>query len=174
MKGKQFMGSIQLTPNKTEIDYIPPEIRTTVGDIILTSALIQHQISDLFAKAIAVNPAIFTYLAHDIDINKIIIAMKRLLKSNDCPTGIDREILSVLTKCAKVFQERNNIAHGAMLYVDGTLIRFEIQGGETPYRVANGLSLAYFDKVLSDMKAALWAIRQHSIRLGRMRSQPSI
>ena len=168
------MVSIKLMPNKTEIDYIPSEIRTTVGDIILTSALIQHQLSELFAHIIAVNPAIFTYLGHDIDTNKIITAMKRLLKSNDCPIGIDIELVSVLNKCAMALQERNNIAHGGMRYVNGELMRFEIQGGEKPHRVANRLSFDYFDKVLSDMKSALWAIRQHTIRLGMMRSQPNI
>ena len=54
------MGSIKLTPTVTEVDYIPKEIRERVGEIILTAAIIQHQLADVFAQIAGMRPSVFT------------------------------------------------------------------------------------------------------------------
>ncbi|NTZ44043.1 hypothetical protein G7A66_13335 [Altererythrobacter sp. SALINAS58] len=155
----------------TEIDHVPVEVRTRAGDIILTCALIQQQLAELFAHIVGLNPAIFTYLGHDLDTSKMITAIKRLAKSDDCPSEVDTKLISTLNQCAKVLQERNNVAHGPMVYVNEMLMRFEVKGGEKPHRVAQGLSIAYFDKTLGDAKAALWALRQQVIQLNKRKAQ---
>ena len=165
------MGSIRLTPEITEIDHLPVEFRTKAGDIILVCALIQQQLSELFAHIVGLNPAVFTYLGHDLDTSKMISAIKRLVKSDDCPTEVDAQLITTLNKCEKALRERNNVAHGPMVYVDGMLVRFEVKGGDKPHRLAQGLSMPYFDKALGDAKAALWELRQQVIQLNKRKAQ---
>ena len=164
------MGSIRLTPDTTEIDYLPVEFRIKAGDIILVCALIQQQLSELFAHIVGLNPAVFTYLGHDLDTSKMITAIKRLVKSDDCPNEVDGQLTAILNKCSKALQERNNVAHGPMLYDSGMLMRFEIKGGDKPHRSAQFLSMPYFDKALGDAKAALWDLRQQVIQLNKRRA----
>ena len=165
------MASIRLTPDIKEIDHLPVEFRTRAGDIILVCSLIQQQLSELFAHIVGINPAVFTYLGHDLDTSKMITAIKRLVKSDDCPNEVDGHLTTTLNKCAKALQERNNVAHGPLLYVGGMLIRFEIKGGDKPHRLAQVLSMAYFDKVLGDAKTALWELRQQVIQLNKRKAQ---
>jgi hypothetical protein len=165
------VGSIQITPEITEIDHLPVEFRTRAGDIILVCALIQQQLSELFAHIVGLNPAVFTYLGHDLDTSKMITATKRLVKSDDCPADVDSQLIGTLNQCAKALQERNNVAHGPMLYDSGMLMRFELRGGDKPHRVARQLSLGYFDKALADAKAALWALRLQVIELNKRKAQ---
>lgn len=165
------MGSIHISPQITEIDHLPVEFRTKVGDIILVCALIQEQLSELFAHIVGLNPAVFTYLGHDLDTSKMITATKRLVKSDDCPTDVDSQLIGILNQCAKALEERNKIAHGPLLYYSGMLMRSELRGGDKPHRVAQGLSLAYFDKALADAKAALWALRLQVIELNKLKAQ---
>lgn len=165
------MGSIRLTPDITEIDHLPVEFRTRAGDIILVCALMQQQLSDLFAHIVGLNPAIFTYLGHDLDTSKMITAIKRLVKSDDYPNQVDGQLTTILNKCAKALQERNNVAHGPLLYDSGMLMRFEIKGGAKPHRLAQVLSMAYFDRALGDAKTALWELRQQVIQLNKHKAQ---
>lgn len=165
------MGSISLTPDITEIDHLPVEFRTRAGDIILVCALIQQKLSELFAHIVGLNPAVFTYLSHDLDTSKMITAIKRLVKSADCPGEVDSQLIGTLNQCAKALQERNNVAHGPMIYDSGMLMRFEIEGGEKPHRVARILSMTYFDMALFDAKAALWALRTQVIELNVRKAQ---
>ena len=161
------MGSIHLAPDITEIDHMPVEYRTRAGDIVLTCALIQRQLSELFAHIVGLNPAVFTYLGHDLDTSKMITAIKRLAKSDDCPSEVDGKLITTLNRCGKALQERNNVAHGPLAYDSGMLMRFQIEGGDQPHRVAQQLTMAYFDKALRDAKAALWALREQVIELNK-------
>jgi hypothetical protein len=165
------MGSIRLTPDITEIDHLPVEFRTRAGDIILVCALIQQQLADLFAHIVGLNPAIFTYLGHDLDTSKMITAIKRLVKSDDCPNHVNGQLPAILNKCSKALQERNNVAHGPMAYDSGMLMRFEIRGGDKPHRLAQALSMTYFDQTLGDAKAALWELRLQVIELNKRKAQ---
>lgn len=96
-----FVGSIHSTPDITEVDHLPVEFRIRAGDIILVSALIQQQLSELFAHIVGVNPAVFTYLGHELDTSKMITAIKRLVKSDDCPGEADSKLISLLNQCVK-------------------------------------------------------------------------
>ncbi|MBN8844867.1 MAG: hypothetical protein J0H88_16625 [Sphingomonadales bacterium] len=165
------MGSIRLTPDITEIDHLPVEFRTKAGDIILVCALIQQQLANLFAHIVGLNPAIFTYLGHDLDTSKMITAIRRLVKSDDCPNQVNGQLPTILNKCAKALQERNNVAHGPMTYDSGMLVRFEIKGGDKPHRLVKVLSMAYFDQALEDAKAALWELRLQVIELNKRKAQ---
>lgn len=166
-----IVGSIRLTPEITEIDHLPVEFRTRAGDLILVCALIQQQLADLFSHIVGLNPAVFTYLGHDLDTAKMITAIKRLVKSDDCPNEVDGQIITILNRCAKALQERNNVAHGPLIYDSGMLMRFEIKGGDKPHRVAQGLSMACFDKALGDAKAALRELRQQVIQLNKRKAR---
>lgn len=164
-KWSRSVGSIRLTPDLTEIDYLPIEYRIRVGEIILVCAVMQNNLSSLFAHIALINPSVFTYLGHDIDTSKMIKAIQRLVKSDDCPTEVDSGIISVLKKCQKVLTKRNDVAHGPLHYIDGMLIRSELVGGDKPHRLARGLSLQYFDQTLAEAKSALWDLR---LQLGRL------
>lgn len=164
------MGSIKLAPTLTEVDYIPKEIRERVGEILLTASIIQHQLSDLFANIAGLQPSIFTYLGHDIDTSKMITAIKRLAKSDDCPIAVDAELIAALNKCGDVLRKRNSVAHGSMAFVDGTLFRYQLEGGEKPHRLVQGLNQAYFDALLAEAKAALWALRVQGAAISKRRA----
>jgi len=164
------MGSIKLEPNITEVDYIPREIRERVGDIVLTAAIIQHQLSDLFAYIVGLQPSVFTYLGHDLDTSKMITAIKRLVKSDDCPIDVDAGLVTALNKCGEVLKKRNSVAHGSMAFVDGVLFRYQLEGGDKPHRLAQGLNLAYFDELLSEAKAALWVLRTQGTAISKGRA----
>ena len=165
------MGSIRLTPDITEIDHLPVEFRTKAGDTILVCALIQQELSELFAHIVGLNPAVFAYLGHDLDTSKMITAIKRLVRSDDCPSEVDAQLITILNRCGKALQERNNVAHGPLLYDSGMLMRFQIEGGDKPHRVAQQLTMAYFAKALGEAKAALWELRQQVIQLNKRKAQ---
>ena len=167
------MGSIRLTPEITEIDHLPLEFRTKAGDIILVCALLQQELSELFAHIVGLNPAVFTYLGHDLETSKMITAIKRLVKSDDCPNKVGSRLISILNKCENALKERNNVAHGPLLYGSGMLMRFEIKGGDKPHRLAKVLSMAYFDKALGDAKAALWELRLEVTQINKRKAQVS-
>lgn len=164
------MGSIKLTPTITEVDYIPMEIRERVGEIVLTAAIIQHQLSDLFAHIAGLRPSVFVYLGHDLDTSKMIKAIKRLVKSEDCPIDVDAGLIAALNRCDQVLTKRNSVAHGSMAFVDGVLFRYQLEGGDKPHRLVQGLNLAYFDELLSETKAALWALRAQGAKISKGRA----
>jgi hypothetical protein len=153
------LGSIQLTPSITEIEYVPENIRLVVGDIILTAAIIQEQLARLFAVIVEVNPAVFVYLGHTLDTSQMIKALKRLIKSDDAPIPTSKTLSDTLTRCAKALEKRNMIAHYPIIYVDNMLMRSEIRGGKKPHRVAQVLNIIYFQSLLLDMKSTVWELR---------------
>ena len=161
------MGSIKITPSITEIDYVPVEFRLTVGEIFLTSAMVQHQLVELFAKIVGVNPAIFVYLGHTLDTSQTIKALQRLIKSDDAPIQTSSALSDVLKRCIKILEERNKIAHSAIIYVDNMLMRSEVEGGNKPKRVMRVLTLEHFTFVLREMKSVLWDLRSEVGRLQR-------
>lgn len=164
------MGSIKLTPTVTEVDYIPKEIRERVGEIVLTAAIIQHQLADVFAQIAGMRPSVFTYLGHDLGTSKMIIAIKRLVKSDDCPITVDAGLIAALNKCGEVLKKRNSVAHGSMAFVDSVLFRYQLEGGDKPRRLVQGLNLAYFDELLAEAKAALWALRIQGAEISKGRA----
>jgi len=158
------------SPEVTEIDHIPEEIRIMVGDIILISASIQRHLSEIFAKVIGASPAYYSYIGHDLDVSKTITAIKRFAKSPDCSFTVDDEFIKTINKCLKIFEKRNKIAHGAMFFDENMLMRYEIETGVKPQRVFRILGTVYFTKILAEAKSALWAIRLENAKLSRATS----
>lgn len=168
------MGSIRLAPDLTEIDHIPEQVRLKAGDIVLTAALIQQQLAELFSEIIGVIPAIFTYLGHNLDTSQTRTALMRLIKSDDVPVETSATLIQTLKKCDKVLQKRNKIAHNPMVYVDNMLMRFEVEGGNKPHRVAKGLGLHDFEAILLEMKDVLWSLRLEVTELRKRRSAQTL
>jgi hypothetical protein len=167
------LGSIQLTPSISEIDYVPNDFRLVVGDIFLTSAIIQHQLAELFAKITGINSAIFVYLGHTLDTSQTIKALQRLVKSDDAPVETSSTLSDSLKRCIKVLEERNKIAHNPLIYVDSMFMRSEVRGGPKPHRVMQVLQLSYFTNLLQEMKCVLWELRSEVGALQRRESKPS-
>lgn len=98
-----------------EVDYILKEIRKRVGEIVLTAAIIQRQLSDVFAHIVGVRPSVFTYLGHDLDTSKMITAIKRLVKSDYYLIAVDAGLIAALNKCGEVIKKHNSVAHALQI-----------------------------------------------------------
>ena len=100
----------------------------------------------------------------------MITAIKRLVKSDDCPIDVDAGLVTTLNRCGEVLKKRNDVAHGSMAFVDGVLFRYQLEGGDKPHRLAQGLNLTYFDELLSEAKTALWALRGQAATISKGRA----
>ncbi len=159
------MGSIRVSESQTEIDSVPPEIRQLVGDIILNFALLQSQLSELFAAVCQAKQSYFTYLGHNVDISTMTTAIIRLLSSYEKPEGDFSSLIRCLKKCKELSEERNKMAHSSLIFDPQAklLMRSEIRGGSESGRVGQILRGEHFQSILSSLKKQMWTIRMFMI-----------
>jgi hypothetical protein len=154
------MGSIRITESQTEIDSIPEEIRILVGDVILNFSLLQSKLSSLFSKLVDAREHHFAYLGQNVDISTMTTAIIRMLGSYEKPPGDFEALIKTLKACKKLSEERNKIAHCALIYDPqaNLLIRSEIEGGNAPGRKGQILNADHFRQTLVQLKKEMWNI----------------